>query len=150
MVKGTVMALRILMIGAEGQYLKADKDLLRQRGFRVYSCHNKRVVNEMLEEVRPDLVFINSKRPDKESTDIYHSLIDNVVYASLPVVYTLAEDEVYLVNRKRTTIKERRYTMSDNIVDAIRTALNPAGSPARKRVRFENPQYSNISTAYRA
>ena len=48
------------MIGAEGQYLKADKDLLRQRGFRVYSCHNKRVVNEMLEEVRPDLVLTNA------------------------------------------------------------------------------------------
>ena len=144
------MALRILMTGDDYNYLNIDAEMLRQCGFAVYLCDNKQIVNELIEEVKPDVVFINSKNPDKHTTDLYHKLIDNVIYASLPVIFTLSEDDVYLVNKKRTTFKDRRYIMSDSILDAIKLALSRTTVTAKKRPPFENPFYTNLYNSKRA
>jgi response regulator RpfG family c-di-GMP phosphodiesterase len=143
--------LRILIIGNDLQLLRADGDVLTQRGMRVYICDKCQNAAEMVEEVKPDLVFVDPKKPDKITTDVYHSLLDNIRYASLPIIFTLSEDDVYLVNRKRTAMKDRRYIISDNIVDAIKMAnVLPIANVSRKRVRISNPSYNNISFAYRA
>jgi len=144
------MALRILMTGDDYNSLRYDAEMLRQRGFRVYFCDRKQILAEMIDEVKPDIVFINSKAPGKDSTDIYHKLIDNVVFASLPVIYTLSEDDVYLVNRKRTAIKERRYMMSDNIVDAIKMAIEDSSIAVKRRMPTQAPFFTNQPNARRA
>jgi response regulator RpfG family c-di-GMP phosphodiesterase len=144
------MALRILMTGDDQKYLKVDGEMLRQRGFRVYICEKKQIIDELIDEVKPDIIFINSRQPDKNSTDIYHQLIDNVIYASLPVIFTLSEDDVYLVNRKRTATRERRYIMSDSIVDAIKMAMNRTPASAKKRIASVPAQFASHYTANRA
>lgn len=132
------MALRILMTGDDMQILHIDGEMLRGRGFRVYICEHEDILNEMVHEVKPDLVFLNSPHPGKSTTDAYHLLLDNVRHACLPVVFTLLEDDVYLVNRKRTAVKERRYLTSDNILDAIRLALEPVHTGSSRKVDFHN------------
>lgn len=148
--KQRYMALRILMTGDDYNYLRYDAEMLRQRGFRVYFCDRKQILAEMIDEVKPDIVFINSKTPGKDSTDIYHNLIDNIVFASLPVIYTLSEDDVYLVNRKRTAIKERRYMMSDNIIDAIKMAIEDSSTSVKRRMPVQPPFFNNLPNARRA
>jgi hypothetical protein len=144
------MGLRILMIGNDSNYLAADAVMLRERGLRVYVSEHTGIINELIDEVRPDLIFINWQLPDKESTDAYHSVLDNIKFASIPVIYTLSEDDVYLVNRKRTAIRERRNIISDSVVDAVKMALVNVSNAGRKRVRLDNREFSNIATAYRA
>lgn len=144
------MSLRILMIGDDPEYLEPDREMLRERGLRVYTCTNATIVQEMVGEIRPDVVFINTRKHDLNSTNIYHSLLDNIHFACIPIIYTLSEDDVYLVNRKRTAAKERRYIMSDNIVDAIKLSLINTAAAPRRRVRIDNPLYHNIVFAYRA
>ena len=146
------MGLRILVIGDDLNHLKVDGEMLRSKGFRVYYCLNKDLVNEMLEETSPDIAFINSSTHTEDSADIYHSLLDNLQYVTLPVVYTLSEDDVYLVNRKRTAIKEQRYMTTNNVLDAIRMAFLHSGEPAtRKRIPVLYPIHNNnIYSPFRA
>ncbi|HRO41430.1 MAG TPA: hypothetical protein PL009_01255 [Flavipsychrobacter sp.] len=144
------MALRILMTGNDSNLLKVDGEMLRLRGFRIYLCEKDMILDAMIEEVKPDILFINSKVQDKQTTNLYHRLIDKITFASLPVIYTLSEDDVYLVNRKRTVMKERRYNMTDNIVDAIKMALTPLSSSSKKRVKLDASPSNNIRPAYRA
>lgn len=146
----TDMRLRILIIGDDFNYLKVDGAMLRSRGLRVYLCDKPDNVSELIGEVKPDIVFFNSKHPDNTSAEIYHALLDNIIYASLPVIYTLMEDDVYLVNRKRTAIKEHRYMISDNIIDAIKMSMMSKAMPAKKHIKLEAPIFNNTYTAYRA
>lgn len=134
-----VMALRILMIGDDYTYLKTDEQMLRERGFRVYLCDDQNIATDMIGETKPDVVFINSQKPHKSATDIYHKILDNILYASLPVIFTLLEDDVYLVNRKRTAVREHRCSISDNIVDAIKTALMQSLSLEHGKIHTQNP-----------
>lgn len=135
-----IMSLRILMIGNDLDYITTDGAVLREKGIRVYLNDNRKIVNDLIDEIKPDLVFIDWQTPDKNSTDTYHALLDNVRYASIPVVYTLAEDDVYLVNRKRTAARDRRYVMSDNFMDAIRLALT--GKQNKKPLSAGDSSYS--------
>lgn len=141
--------LRILMTGNDYNYLKTDGEMLRQRGFSVYICERNDLVDDLVQEVKPDVVFINSQKPDKSTTEVYHHLIDNVTHASVPVIFTLLEDDVYLINRKRTAAKDRRYIMSDNIVDAIKKALTPF-TPVKKHVNINTQLFGNNGSVHRA
>ncbi len=142
--------MRILMIGNNREYLSLDGALLRDKGFNIYLCDNARIMDEMIAEVKPDLIFINWQTPDLVSTETYHSLLDNIRYACTPVVYTLSEDDVYLVNKKRTTLKERRYITSDNIIDAIKIALVNTASITKKQLQLAKAPFYHIPFAYRA
>jgi hypothetical protein len=127
-----------------------DGTMLRAYGLHVYFCDNSIMVNEMVDEIKPDVVFINSKNHNENSTAIYHRLLDNIHYASIPVIYTLSENDVYLVNRKRTATKERRYITSNNVIDAIKMAFIPSETPAsKKRIPLLYPSYAGYSP-YRA
>src|SRR5438128_2089064 len=122
------MRIRILIVGNKS----ADAEMLRDRGFAIYTC-NENTLYHILPEVKPDVIFINSDDPqDFSSTKLYNQMLDNVQYASYPVMYTLAEDDVYLVNKKRTASKDKRTVITDNIIDGIKMALLPT-SPRKTR-----------------
>jgi response regulator RpfG family c-di-GMP phosphodiesterase len=144
------MGLRILIIGNDSNYLQADADMLHARGLNVYTCARPEVMIEMVDEVKPDILFLNWQTTDEKSTALYNSLLDNVRFAALPIIYTLAEDDVYLVNRRRTTVKENRYITCDNIISAIRKGLTPVASPVKRNYYVQPPMYSGASGAYRA
>lgn len=143
------MSLRILMIGNDSGYLDTDAQLLREKGIRVYVSENTGIVHDMIEEVKPDVVFFNWQTPDNQSADTYHSVLDNIRFASLPVIYTLSEDDVYLVNRKRTASRDQRSLICDSMMAAIRAALLTS-SGGKKRVRLNPPSSGNQPLAHRA
>src|SRR5690606_23368172 len=105
------MSMRILMVGDNLQQLAIDKEVLKERKFRVYICTDLDLVGELIDEIKPEVVFLNPSQPTDITNDLYHYLMDNIKKASLPIVYTLSEDDVYLVNSKRTSFKENRNVM---------------------------------------
>lgn len=116
------MRLKILLTGSDKYNHEADAELLRDRGFLVYRC-SETAVNAMIEEVHPDVLIINPTEEQPSSACLYHKLLRSIRYAKLPLIYTVAEDDVYLVNRKRTIPKDKRNFIVDNIIDGIKTAL---------------------------
>lgn len=142
------MGIKVLMLGGDEAYMLPDVQMLRDRGFWVYTC-NAENVDDAIKEIHPEVVFVNPNDPGLNSTKVYHHLLDSVEFAAVPLIYTLAEDEVYLINRKRTTVRERRNFTSDNIIDGIRIALSDKKDIIKltgKNNRYENihiPLYAN-------
>ena len=130
------MLLNILVISDNAQYTAADVQLLKDRGLYVYTCYNYNSVADMIAEVKPDIIFINPQEPGKEATEMYHALLDNVLIASTPVIYALVEDDVYLVDRKRTATRDRRNLIADNVIDAIKMALSGPKKPKHQPAYF--------------
>lgn len=117
------MRLKILLTGKDEKQQQPDAELLSQRGFLVYRC-TESMVNDMIDEIHPDVVIVNPvEKDDTTSSSLYERLLNNIKYARLPLIYTLSEDDVYLVNRKRTAVRGMRNFISDNIIDGIKTAL---------------------------
>ena len=122
-----------------------EAEMLKNRGFMVYTCEEENV-DEAIAEIKPDVVFVNPHDPGLHSTKVYHQLLDNIKYASIPVIYTLSEDDVYLVNRKRTASREKRSVITDNIVDGIKSALLADSLTAKRRMKVNR----NIQFPYYA
>ncbi len=116
------MRIKVLLIGDNPMDLIPDFTLLREKNFLVYTCYNDLNINEMMQELEPDIVFIDASSPDNFTT-IYNNLSCNDNYLNIPIIYTLEEDEIYLVNKKRTAFKESRELLTDNITSAIKLAL---------------------------
>lgn len=116
------MRFKVLMVVDDIQHAAADIELLREKGFLVYTTTSI-IVDEMIEEVKPDLVFINPTDQDSSATNLYNRMIDNLKFATLPVLYTLSEDDLYLISKKRTSTKESKNYVSDNIIDGIKVSL---------------------------
>lgn len=116
------MRLKVLLTGKDKFEHEADAELLRDKGFLVYRCAETSV-NDMLDELHPDVLIINPTEEQQSSTNLYNRLLNNIKYAKLPLIYTLLEDDVYLVNRKRTSARGKRNFIADNIIDGIKTAL---------------------------
>lgn len=117
-----VMRLKVLLTGKDKFEHEADAEMLRDRGFLVYRCEEK-AVNDMIDEVHPDVLIINPTMQEKSSTSLYNRLLNSIRYARLPLIYTMSEDDVYLVNRQRTLSRGNRNFIVDNIIDGIKTAL---------------------------
>lgn len=117
------MRLKVLLTGKDKNAQVPDAEMLRDRGFLVYSCE-ERVVDDMIDELHPDVLIINPLDAEASSTGLYNRLLSSIKYARLPLIYTLSEDDVYLVNRKRTAIRGMRNFIVDNIIDGIKTALS--------------------------
>ncbi len=111
------------MAGNDEAYLAAEKETLRLKGFTVYVATNKQILKDLIEEIKPDLLFLNFQRPGDSDIALYHSVLDDVKIAGLPVVFTLSEDDVYLVNRKRTVSREKRNITAHNVIKAIKLAF---------------------------
>ncbi|MCB0698977.1 MAG: hypothetical protein H6551_13150 [Chitinophagales bacterium] len=116
------MRLKVLLTGKDENAQIPDAEMLRDRGFLVYRCEEE-VVDDMIDELHPDILIINPLEKDNSSTSLYNRLLSSIKYARLPLIYTLSEDDVYLVNRKRTAIRGMRNFIVDNIIDGIKTAL---------------------------
>lgn len=144
------MNFRILMLGGDNEAMIPDVEYLRNRGFRVYTCANE-LASAMIDEISPDVVFVNPNNPGLGSTKLYHELLDNIKYASIPLIYTLAEDEVYLINKKRTASKNKRNFTADNIIDGIKLAItNPKRNVSKKRktpslIEMQLPYYAHTA-----
>lgn len=143
------MRIRILMIGNDAAYLIPDAQMLKDRGFVVYTS-NEENFEGMIAEIKPDAILVNYSNPGLNSTRVYHSILDNVQYANIPVVYTLSEDDVYLVNKSRTTMsRDKRNIICDNIIDSIKTALLDNASFTRKsRVKIGRKDFGSDYQSY--
>ncbi len=128
------MLLRILMISDNARHSEADVQVLKDRGIQVYTCCNYTIAQEMVAEIKPDIIFLDPEEPGKKATELYHKLLDNVLFARIPVIYALVEDDVYLVDRKRTASKTGRNIIADNMIDAIKLALSGPGKPKSQPV----------------
>lgn len=117
------MRLKILLTGNDQQGHESDAEMLKEKGFLVYRC-NTTTVNEMIEELHPDVLIINPIDEQPSDVSLYKRILRSIKYARLPLIYTLSEDDVYLVNSKRTSLKERGNFVVDNIIDGIKTALS--------------------------
>src|SRR5262249_36840093 len=117
------MRIRVLMVTNKQGAQHADAEMLKDRGFLVYNC-TEPVLDSMIGEVKPDVVFINPEDPGLHSTKVYHDLLDDANYARIPVIYALNEDDTYLVSRRRTA-RNARNMMTDNVVDGIKLSLLP-------------------------
>ncbi|HEY9178921.1 MAG TPA: hypothetical protein VIN07_14595 [Flavipsychrobacter sp.] len=115
------MRLKVLLTGRDKFSQEPDAELLRSRGFLVYRC-DEHVINDMIEEVRPDVLIINPVEDQPSATNLYQRILKSIKYATLPLIYTLSEDDTYIVNSKRNTRNKKSYIV-DNIIDGIKTAL---------------------------
>lgn len=116
------MRLRVLLTGNDKFSQEPDAELLRERGFLVYRC-DERMVSDMIDEIRPDVLIINPTENQASAGNLYQRLLKSIKYAALPLIYTLSEDDTYIVNCKRNIRNKTSYIV-DNIVDGIKTALN--------------------------
>lgn len=119
----SAMRLKVLLTGKDRFEHEPDAEMLRDRGFLVYRC-DESTVNDMIDEVHPDVLIINPTDEQQSSTSLYNRLLNSIRYARLPLIYTMSEDDVYLVNRKRTMSRGNRNFIVDNIIDGIKTALS--------------------------
>src|ERR1700761_8204833 len=95
------MRLKVLLIGDDPVSLVADGQLLRERGLMVFSAFNMQNITEMINEVKPDVLFFDPKQAGNEINETYNLLVSNSAFNDLPIIFTLTEDDVYLVTRKR-------------------------------------------------
>lgn len=114
------MRFKILLVTNKDKATAADAEMLRERGMLVYTCDSS-IAAEMVGEIVPDVVLVNPNEPDASLTKSYHSLLQQKKDMNIPVIYTLAEDELYLINIRRRNKIERR--TADNIIDSIKTSL---------------------------
>lgn len=114
------MRFKILLVTNRDKATAADAEMLRERGMLVYTCDSS-IATEMVGEIVPDVVLVNPNEPDASLTKSYHSLLQQKTDMNIPIIYTLAEDELYLINIKRRNKIER--CTADNIIDSIKTSL---------------------------
>ena len=118
------MRIRVLLVSTDEANGKRDRKLLTNHGFQVFHCHSDQVP-ERAGVIQPEIILINNGEVIGEN-NIYNTLSNNVLLARFPIVFILAENEVYLINRKRTAMKENRYLISNSLFDAMNQAVGYA------------------------
>lgn len=114
--------MKILMVVDKEDKIHPDAEMLKERGMLVYTCSDA-IAEDMVEELVPDVVLINPEVPNAGITKAYHKLLRNKFHFRMPVIYTLAEDEQYLINIRSRANKIVKL-VADNIVDSIRKSLH--------------------------
>jgi response regulator RpfG family c-di-GMP phosphodiesterase len=138
------MRIKVLMVSDKGIMPVTDAVMLKERGFWVYTCNNG-LVNEMVTEVKPDIVFFNPEQPDSGNTKAYQNLLHNNVVAHIPVIYTLAEDDMYLVHLKRNKCYKQNM-VTGSIIEGIKLSLLAASMP-KEAITLHYTGYSNFNRA---
>ena len=136
------MRFKILMLGDDPVSLMADGQLLKERGMMVYTAFNLENIDETIKEISPDLVFFDPQQQSCEITAAYNILVNSSSFVNIPVIYTLTEDDVYLVSRKRTATKEKRNLIADNIIGAVKMALRSNKTYEKKHRKIPTPNIS--------
>jgi PleD family two-component response regulator len=116
------MRIKILMMGDDPASLMTDGQLLRERGLLVFTAFNPQNMDDLIHEVRPDVIFFDPQTQGNTVTNTYNDLMKNKLM-NLPAIYTLSDDNVYLVTGKKIEGKAARTGVADNIIDAIKMAL---------------------------
>jgi len=144
--KYQVMRLKVLMLGDDPVSLVADGQMLQERGVMVVSAFNLPNITETINEVKPDLVFFNPRHANNLINECYNSLVNDPSFSNLPIVFTLSEDDVYLVTRKRTTSREKKNLMADSMIDALKMALRSYKTYHKKTHNHQQlPPLSSVS-----
>jgi len=118
------MRIKILLLGDDPVSLLADGQLLRERGLMVFPTFNLQNITELIEEVKPDALFFDPRNGNNQINEVYNGIINNGNFNNLPVIFTLSEDDIYLVTRKRADTKEKKNIIADNIISALKMALH--------------------------
>lgn len=117
------MSLRILMVGDDAAHLQHEKELLRKKDWYVYTCESFELMDDMINEVLPDVLYINPKVADAFTAACYSKLLEEERYVQFPIVYTLSIGDIYLVNPRRHNTDGHRYIICNDNCDAILTAM---------------------------
>ena len=115
------MRIKVLITGERTADMAIEAEILKNKGLMVYTC-NPANTEAFMDEVVPDVVYFNAGGATG-CTDVYHHVLDNASFMDIPVIYTLLEDDVYLVNKKRNTHSNHRHIICDNILDAIKASV---------------------------
>src|ERR1035438_10548673 len=102
------MRIKLLLLGDDPISLMADSQLLRERGIMVFTAFNLQNLNELADEVQPDILFFDPRKANNLINESYNNVINSASFNNIPVVFTLTEDDLYLVTRKRTDTKEKK------------------------------------------
>ncbi|MBS1688848.1 MAG: hypothetical protein JSS96_09005 [Bacteroidetes bacterium] len=116
------MRIKVLMVGDDPVFSIADARILKNKNVLVYNTYNVDNLDDLIDEIRPNIIFINASRPDNY-INTYKGVISDDRYVKVPVIYTLAEDNVYLVNKPISNTKERRKIIAESVVDAVKISL---------------------------
>lgn len=129
------MRLKVLLTGKDKFSQEADAEFLRERGFLVYRC-DEHVISDMIEELKPDVLIINPTEDQPSASNLYRRLLKSIKYAALPLIYTLSEDDTYIVNSRRNIRNKTSYIV-DNIIDGIKAALNTNNNRGLNNLRLK-------------
>jgi len=129
------MRIKILLIGDDPGSAIADSLVLRERGLLVLTAFNYQNINEIVAEIKPDLVFFDPHSSDNRITDAYNNFVNSILFTEIPVIFTLADDDVYLVTKKRTAMKDKRTGIADNMIDAVKMALSNTKQSYKKNYK---------------
>jgi len=116
------MRIKVLMVGDDPVFSIADARILKNKNVLVYNTYNVDNLDALVDEIRPNIIFINASCPDNY-INTYKGVINDDRYVKVPVIYTLAEDNVYLVNKPISSSKERRKIIAESVVDAVKISL---------------------------
>jgi len=116
------MRIKVLMVGDDPVFSIADARILKNKNVLVYNTYNVDNLDALVDEIRPNIIFINASCPDNY-INTYKGVINDDRYVAVPVIYTLAEDNVYLVNKPISSSKERRKIIAESVVDAVKISL---------------------------
>jgi response regulator RpfG family c-di-GMP phosphodiesterase len=134
------MRIKILLIGDDPKSLVADELLLRERGILVFTTFNLENIEELVQEVKPDLLFFDPLNESSAITAAYNNFVNGITHIRIPVIFTLSEDDIYLVTKKRTESKNKRTGIASNIIEAVKMALSNIKMPQIKQIKMEHPQ----------
>ncbi len=107
--------------------LAADSMLLKDRGMVVYTVAKLDNIPDLIAEVKPDVVFFDAVTMDNDVKEAYNTLVGNSGFKDIPVILTVAEDELYLVTHSAGNKRDK----TDNVFDAVKIALRSDITPLR-------------------
>jgi len=138
------MRIKVLMVGDDPVFSVADARILKNKNLLVYNIYNVDNLDALIDEIRPNIIFINASRPD-HYINTYKCVVNDDRYVKVPVIYTLAEDNVYLVNKPTSSARERRKIIAETVVDAVKISLRnskkPLSASSNSKVYICHPAY---------
>ena len=133
------MHTRILITCDDPMTLIADCTLLKDRGMYVYTASNLDNIPELIAEVKPDVVFFDAVHMDEAVHTAYNNMMGNTSFKDIPVVYTLTEDDMYLVTPKRADGAPKKSRRATSVLDAVKMALTVIPNLQKHYVSRQRP-----------
>ncbi|RYE21641.1 MAG: hypothetical protein EOP51_15150 [Sphingobacteriales bacterium] len=125
------MRIKVLMTGNDAENMALEAEVLKEHGFLVYTCPEDNA-EAFVGEIHPDVVYVNPQEPDAQSAEVYRDLLQVGSQSGTPIIYTLLEDDLYMVNLAHSNQRGKRKVVCDNIIDAIKVALHADVTITRK------------------